>query len=95
MANYRSSRIWLCVVRYLALISALACEADYVFIPEWPPEQFWEEKLCNKLEMVCQCYILHRPVLDGRPQCVLPCPLGNVLHISIPRDPLFGHAYSS
>ena len=40
------------VFRYLALISALAAEADYVFIPEWPPEQYWEEKLCSKLEMV-------------------------------------------
>jgi len=40
------------VVRYLALIAALAGEADYVFIPEWPPKQFWEEELCNKLEMV-------------------------------------------
>lgn len=34
---------------YLALVAALACEADWVFIPEWPPEQDWEETLCNKL----------------------------------------------
>jgi len=40
------------IVRYLALIAALAAEADFVFIPEWPPEMFWEEKLCSKLEMV-------------------------------------------
>jgi len=42
----------LCIVRYLALVAALAAEADYVFIPEWPPEQFWEERLCSKLESV-------------------------------------------
>ncbi|XP_070208745.1 ATP-dependent 6-phosphofructokinase-like isoform X3 [Littorina saxatilis] len=34
---------------YLALVAALACEADWVFIPEWPPEGDWEETLCNKL----------------------------------------------
>ncbi|KPM04259.1 6-phosphofructokinase-like protein [Sarcoptes scabiei] len=35
---------------YLALVAALASEADYVFIPEWPPEANWPEKLCNKIE---------------------------------------------
>ncbi|CAG7819516.1 unnamed protein product [Allacma fusca] len=34
---------------YLALVGALASEADYVFIPEWPPEIGWPAKLCNKL----------------------------------------------
>lgn len=34
---------------YLALVAALASEADYVFIPEWPPEHDWPEKLCKKL----------------------------------------------
>ncbi|KMQ98444.1 6-phosphofructokinase-like isoform 2 protein [Lasius niger] len=34
---------------YLALVAALCCEADYVFIPEWPPEQDWPNKLCKKL----------------------------------------------
>jgi len=24
-------------------------EADYVFIPEWPPEVEWPTKLCDKL----------------------------------------------
>lgn len=37
---------------YLALVAALASEADYVFIPEWPPEANWPEKLCNKIEEV-------------------------------------------
>lgn len=34
---------------YLALVTALATEADYVFIPEWPPETNWKEKMCEKL----------------------------------------------
>ncbi|KAL8602724.1 hypothetical protein ACOMHN_062938 [Nucella lapillus] len=34
---------------YLALVAALACEADWVFIPEWPPEGDWRTTLCNKL----------------------------------------------
>ncbi|XP_022323820.2 ATP-dependent 6-phosphofructokinase-like isoform X1 [Crassostrea virginica] len=34
---------------YLALVGALATEADWVFIPEWPPEEGWEDTLCKKL----------------------------------------------
>ncbi|XP_019386375.1 PREDICTED: ATP-dependent 6-phosphofructokinase, platelet type isoform X3 [Crocodylus porosus] len=34
---------------YLALVSALACGADWVFIPEYPPEEGWEDKMCFKL----------------------------------------------
>uniref|UniRef100_A0A2K6GY06 6-phosphofructokinase type C n=1 Tax=Propithecus coquereli TaxID=379532 RepID=A0A2K6GY06_PROCO len=34
---------------YLALVSALACGADWVFLPESPPEEHWEEHLCVKL----------------------------------------------
>lgn len=37
---------------YLALVSALASEADWVFIPEWPPEHGWQDKLCDKLAQV-------------------------------------------
>lgn len=37
---------------YLALVGALATEADWVFIPEWPPEDGWENTLCNKLAAV-------------------------------------------
>uniref|UniRef100_A0A8D0CUS4 6-phosphofructokinase n=1 Tax=Sander lucioperca TaxID=283035 RepID=A0A8D0CUS4_SANLU len=35
--------------RYLALVSALACGADWVFIPEMPPEDGWEDSMCQKL----------------------------------------------
>uniref|UniRef100_A0A3B1KG21 ATP-dependent 6-phosphofructokinase n=1 Tax=Astyanax mexicanus TaxID=7994 RepID=A0A3B1KG21_ASTMX len=34
---------------YLALVSALACGADWVLIPELPPEDGWEEQMCQKL----------------------------------------------
>ncbi|XP_058525519.1 ATP-dependent 6-phosphofructokinase, platelet type isoform X1 [Ochotona princeps] len=34
---------------YLALVSALACGADWVFLPESPPEEGWEESMCVKL----------------------------------------------
>uniref|UniRef100_A0AAR2LTU8 ATP-dependent 6-phosphofructokinase n=1 Tax=Pygocentrus nattereri TaxID=42514 RepID=A0AAR2LTU8_PYGNA len=37
------------VCRYLALVSALACGADWVLIPEMPPEDGWEEQMCQKL----------------------------------------------
>lgn len=35
---------------YLALVAALASEADFVFIPEWPPEKDWPDTLCKKLK---------------------------------------------
>ncbi|XP_053620699.1 ATP-dependent 6-phosphofructokinase isoform X2 [Plodia interpunctella] len=35
---------------YLALVTALASEADFVFIPEKPPSVDWSVKLCDKLE---------------------------------------------
>ncbi|KAL1020739.1 hypothetical protein UPYG_G00004040 [Umbra pygmaea] len=34
---------------YLALVTALACGADWVFIPEMPPEDGWEGHLCRRL----------------------------------------------
>ncbi|XP_051007406.1 ATP-dependent 6-phosphofructokinase, platelet type isoform X1 [Acomys russatus] len=34
---------------YLALVSALACGADWVFLPESPPEEGWEASMCLKL----------------------------------------------
>ena len=37
---------------YLALVAALASEADFVFIPEWPPELDWATRMCAKIEQV-------------------------------------------
>ena len=34
---------------YLALMSAIAGGCDYVFIPEMPPAEGWEDELCEKL----------------------------------------------
>lgn len=34
---------------YLALVAALASEADFCFIPEWPPPVNWRDILCEKL----------------------------------------------
>ncbi|XP_030641611.1 ATP-dependent 6-phosphofructokinase, liver type-like [Chanos chanos] len=34
---------------YLALVSALASGADWLFIPEAPPEEGWEERMCARL----------------------------------------------
>ncbi|KAM9786215.1 ATP-dependent 6-phosphofructokinase, muscle type-like [Neosynchiropus ocellatus] len=34
---------------YLALVTALACGADWVFIPEMPPDEDWEDHLCRRL----------------------------------------------
>lgn len=45
---------------YLALMSALACSADWVFFPESPPEDGWEETMCTSLSL---CYILILPSL--------------------------------
>ena len=35
---------------YLALCAAISCGADYVFIPEDPPEEGWEERMITKME---------------------------------------------
>lgn len=37
---------------YLALVAALASEADAVFIPEDPAPNKWVEKLCKRLQQV-------------------------------------------
>ncbi|XP_075964700.1 ATP-dependent 6-phosphofructokinase, liver type isoform X1 [Anarhichas minor] len=35
---------------YLALVSALASGADWLLIPEAPPLEGWEDRMCNRLE---------------------------------------------
>ncbi|XP_059198961.1 ATP-dependent 6-phosphofructokinase, liver type isoform X2 [Centropristis striata] len=35
---------------YLALVSALASGADWLFIPEAPPLEGWEDRMCSRLE---------------------------------------------
>lgn len=40
------------VVSYLAVKSALMCEADYLFIREWPQKVNWPDILCETVVMV-------------------------------------------
>jgi 6-phosphofructokinase 1 len=49
------------VCSYLALVAALASEADYVFIPEDPVKTDWKDHLCKKLLQVQ----ISRPKLTG------------------------------
>lgn len=49
---------WLFPCRYLALVSALACGADWVFLPESPPEEGWQETMCTKLSEVTRSLLL-------------------------------------
>lgn len=44
--------------RYLALVSALASGADWLFIPEAPPEDGWENFMCERLGEVRGCEAL-------------------------------------
>lgn len=39
---------------YLALVAALASEADFCFIPEWPVPVDWPTVLCHKLQVMRQ-----------------------------------------
>lgn len=43
-------------LRYLALVTSLSCGADWVFIPECPPDDAWEEHLCRRLSEVPALY---------------------------------------
>lgn len=43
---------------YLAMVTALGSDADWVFMPEAPPEPGWEDQLCNKLKSVCANLII-------------------------------------
>uniref|UniRef100_A0A3Q3XSI3 Phosphofructokinase domain-containing protein n=1 Tax=Mola mola TaxID=94237 RepID=A0A3Q3XSI3_MOLML len=51
--RYASTHIYICIIgrlnMYLALVTALSCGADWVFIPEMPPDEGWEEHLCRRL----------------------------------------------
>lgn len=51
MKNYYTITLC-CCSRYLALVSALASGADWLFIPEAPPKEGWEDRMCARLEGV-------------------------------------------
>jgi hypothetical protein len=50
---------------YLALVTALGSDADWVFIPESPPPPGWEDRLCDKLKNVCYPLLLILSILIG------------------------------
>ncbi|XP_038859928.1 ATP-dependent 6-phosphofructokinase, platelet type-like isoform X3 [Salvelinus namaycush] len=60
---------------YLALVSALACGADWVLIPEMPPEDGWEEHMCQKLSeasrMGVEAVLALLEASDSTPACVV------------------------
>ena len=37
---------------YLALVAGVVCEADFVFIPEWPPETDWKSRGLIQLKKI-------------------------------------------
>lgn len=55
--------------RYLALVSALASGADWLFIPEAPPEDGWENFMCERLGEVSG-----KRLPAGVPLCRGSCP---------------------
>ncbi|CDW55138.1 6 phosphofructokinase [Trichuris trichiura] len=54
---------------YLALVAGLASEADFTFIPEWPPPAEWRDILCQKL---------HETRLHGQRVNIIICAEGAV-----------------
>lgn len=79
------SRLLALIVSYLALVSALACGADWVLIPEMPPEDGWEDKMCQKLSAVTLSHVA--PLSK---HYLILCPLvKTVLNHSVPLFQVF------
>lgn len=61
---------------YLALVAALASEADFCFIPEWPVPTEWPTVLCQKLRMMREAgsrlniVIVAEGALDREGKCI-------------------------
>lgn len=55
--NWENSLATICIYKclkcrkysYLAVVSGVISEADYIFIPESPPPSDWPQRLCDKL----------------------------------------------
>ena len=41
---------------WLALMSAISTGADWLFIPEMPPKDGWEDEMCDVITKVSTCY---------------------------------------
>ena len=65
-------------------MAALACEADWVFIPEWPPHVGWEDDLCEKLTQERQMgqrlniIIVAEGAIDSEGKAITPDHIKNV-----------------
>lgn len=59
-------------LRYLALVTSLSCGADWVFIPECPPDDDWEEHLCRRLSEVLVLYFALKKALAYSVDAALP-----------------------
>lgn len=57
-SNQECMYMFMCKYRYLALVTALSCGADWVFIPEMPPDEGWEDHLCRRLTYVTSINII-------------------------------------
>lgn len=66
--------------RYLAVVTALASEADFVFIPEAPPSVDWSAKLCDKLEQASFYIYIRLAPLHSLDFCII---LASVVMIPI------------
>lgn len=55
-----------CFSSYLALVSALASGADWLFIPEAPPKEGWEDRMCSRLEVVRRKPLIKPPFVMMR-----------------------------
>ena len=49
LIKYQALYIFKYIREFIYQVAGIACEAYYVFIPEWPPEENWPEQLCRKL----------------------------------------------
>uniref|UniRef100_A0A672QTV9 6-phosphofructokinase type B n=1 Tax=Sinocyclocheilus grahami TaxID=75366 RepID=A0A672QTV9_SINGR len=65
----RSECVFCC--RYLALVSALASGADWLFIPEAPPEDGWEELMCARLGEVRHGALVTTAIRNNSPNKAL------------------------
>lgn len=48
---------------WLALMSAISTGADWLFIPEMPPRDGWEDDMCSIITKVSRIYLVTSPIL--------------------------------
>ncbi|KAG0709937.1 ATP-dependent 6-phosphofructokinase [Chionoecetes opilio] len=53
---------------YLSVSASIACEADFMFVPEFPPAHEWPDRLCKKLASV-KCWVARVWLVNRTPRC--------------------------